>query len=569
VDPPTEAEREATRHLEAFLKEAGSYESEEMSAARVKVIAKLQRMAEAWCEDLHGKAGSCPGAVPRSDALSRLATHAASNDRDGSTAHPPAASLPSLPSEPRQASHPKPLLLPFGSYRLDCHDPISDLDLLLVLPQGLASRADFFQDFAGRVLRHHSGVSGLCPVPEAFTPVLKFRMDGLAVDLLFVALHRAAGGAKGGGELSGADLLDPSFLRGLDEWEVRSLNGVRVAEAILRLVPEPATFSLTLRALKLWARRRKLYSSVLGFLGGVNLAILAAFVCQKYPLATPAALLLAFFRVYARWPWPSPAHPVLLCPLPPPPHPAAGTRPLPPSLMTIMTPTFPAMNSAHNVGLPQLRRLQEELRRAESLTRPWLLDPRLLRRLQGGWRALCAPAPFFARFQNFLQVEVWVEGGKEGGGGGQVEEGALERWFGWVESRLRHLVSALEHPPFLQSHPYAEALPSSPPPSPPPSRARARERLSFFVALVFAPSVARFDVSPAVEGFLLQVRWPSLPPSLPPSPPCPGPLPGPPSPSGHESSHGRFFVIIQALIFFIYVLGSFHNDRCDYILLLF
>ncbi|TFJ80575.1 hypothetical protein NSK_008001 [Nannochloropsis salina CCMP1776] len=330
VDPPTEAEREATRHLEAFLKEAGSYESEEMSAARVKVIAKLQRMAEAWCEDLHGKAGSCPGAVPRSDALSRLATHAASNDRDGSTAHPPAASLPSLPSEPRQASHPKPLLLPFGSYRLDCHDPISDLDLLLVLPQGLASRADFFQDFAGRVLRHHSGVSGLCPVPEAFTPVLKFRMDGLAVDLLFVALHRAAGGAKGGGELSGADLLDPSFLRGLDEWEVRSLNGVRVAEAILRLVPEPATFSLTLRALKLWARRRKLYSSVLGFLGGVNLAILAAFVCQKYPLATPAALLLAFFRVYARWPWPSPAHPVLLCPLPPPPTPPPAPAPSPP-----------------------------------------------------------------------------------------------------------------------------------------------------------------------------------------------------------------------------------------------
>lgn len=37
---------------------------------------------------------------------------------------------------------------------------------------------------------------------------------------------------------------------------VRSLNGVRVAETVVRLVPDPATFTLTLRAVKLWAKRR-------------------------------------------------------------------------------------------------------------------------------------------------------------------------------------------------------------------------------------------------------------------------------------------------------------------------
>lgn len=37
---------------------------------------------------------------------------------------------------------------------------------------------------------------------------------------------------------------------------VRSLNGVRVAETVVQLVPDIATFTLTLRAVKLWAKRR-------------------------------------------------------------------------------------------------------------------------------------------------------------------------------------------------------------------------------------------------------------------------------------------------------------------------
>merc|ERR1712138_375767 len=49
-----------------------------------------------------------------------------------------------------------------------------------------------------------------------------------------------------------------------------------------------------------------LYSNVLGLLGGINCAILVAFVCQKYPLKDPAVVLEKFFRIMEVWEWRNP-----------------------------------------------------------------------------------------------------------------------------------------------------------------------------------------------------------------------------------------------------------------------
>lgn len=90
---------------------------------------------------------------------------------------------------------------------------------------------------------------------------------------------------------------------------MRSLNGSRVTDEILRLVPDVASFRTALRCIKVWAKRRAIYSNILGFFGGVAWAMVVARVCQLYPTALPGTIVQKFFGILQQWKWP---HPVLL-----------------------------------------------------------------------------------------------------------------------------------------------------------------------------------------------------------------------------------------------------------------
>ena len=181
-------------------------------------------------------------------------------------------------------------------------------------------------------------------------------------------------------------------------------------------------------------------------------------------------------------------------------------------LMPLITPAYPAMNSAYNVGLPQLRLLKEEFQRGEEITRT--LDLRKTK-----WTELYEASPFFTRYNNFVQASVLVLQSlpfsivtpaacvPRSGTSSQVDIWASDRetfgrWFGWVESRLRLLILALEQPPLLHSYPLSDFLenPLSNPQMP------EAQRTSFFIALVFESTVTNYDVSPAVQDFLLKVR---------------------------------------------------------------
>jgi poly(A) polymerase len=53
------------------------------------------------------------------------------------------------------------------------------------------------------------------------------------------------------------------------------------------------------------AKRRGVYSNVLGYLGGISWALLTARICQLYPNASPSFVVHKFFHLYGKmWKWP-------------------------------------------------------------------------------------------------------------------------------------------------------------------------------------------------------------------------------------------------------------------------
>ena len=108
----------------------------------------------------------------------------------------------------------------------------------------------FFEHFPSFLeqLAPPGDIEQLTPVPDAFVPIIKLVFSGIEIDLIFARLSQASVPLD-------LDLKNNNILRGLDEKDQRSLNGTRVTDEILSLVPQPKTFRTALRAIKLWAQR--------------------------------------------------------------------------------------------------------------------------------------------------------------------------------------------------------------------------------------------------------------------------------------------------------------------------
>lgn len=189
----------------------------------------------------------------------------------------------------------------FGSYRLGVHGPGSDIDTLIVVP-GFVTRQDFFTIFEDMLHQeseiseaHVSAAVPLSPliasaagvltimlpfllqaVPEAYVPVIKMKFSGIDIDLLFASFPK---------HLTIPDDLelgDNQILKGLDDTCLRSVNGSRVTDEILRLVPNQEVFRDALRAIKLWASSAFPPSSPPTPLCPTT-RLLLAIVCQEFP----------------------------------------------------------------------------------------------------------------------------------------------------------------------------------------------------------------------------------------------------------------------------------------------
>lgn len=242
----------------------------------------------------------------------------------------------------------------------------------------------------------------------------------------------------------GFQILDDKILANLDPASVKTLNGPRVTELTIQLVPSFPTFQVVLRAARHWARRRGIYSNKAGYLGGVNLAILSAWACQLYPAAAPAVVMTQMFRMLSEWPWP---RSIMLCE----PYQNAmlsqtvwdpvTDRNQRRATMPIITPAYPAANSTFNVGWSNLAVMHREFCRARDICiAAWA---QVKHRGSAGardlpadlWEPLFRPSEFFVEFDLYLAIDVWVDDG---------DEEAMSRWQNYVESRVREVVRCLE-----------------------------------------------------------------------------------------------------------------------------
>uniref|UniRef100_A0A8C4DVH1 polynucleotide adenylyltransferase n=1 Tax=Dicentrarchus labrax TaxID=13489 RepID=A0A8C4DVH1_DICLA len=382
--PPREIDHQYTKKLCDAMKPFGVFEDEEELNHRLAVLGKLNNFVKEWIAEI--------------------------------------SELKNLP--PSAISCVGGKIFTFGSYRLGVHTKGADIDALCVAPRHV-ERTDFFQSFFEK-LKQHEEIKDLRAVEDAFVPVIKFKFDGIEIDLLFARLALQS-------IPDNLDLRGDSILRNLDIRCIRSLNGCRVTDEILYLVPNKENFRLTLRAIKLWAKRRGIYSNMLGFLGGVSWAMLVARTCQLYPNAVAATLVHKFFLVFSKWEWPNP---VLLK------QPEDSNLNLPvwdprvnPSdryhLMPIITPAYPQQNSTYNVSTSTRTIMSEEFKYGLSVTDEILQG-------KAEWSKLFEPPNFFQKYKHYIVLTASAS----------TEENHLE-WIGLVESKIRVLVGNLERNEYI------------------------------------------------------------------------------------------------------------------------
>lgn len=372
--------------LEEALIPHNVFESEDELNHRMEILAKLNTLVKQWIVDISIKSKNMPEQMA---------------DKLGGK------------------------IYTFGSYRLGVHHRGADIDALLVAPRNI-DRSDYFSFFFD-LLKSLPEVTECRAVEEAFVPVIKMNYSGIEIDLLFARLALK--------EIpDNFDLRDDLLLKNLDPRCVRSLNGCRVTDEILRLVPNIETFRLSLRAIKLWAKKHGIYSNSLGYFGGVSWAMLVARTCQLYPNASAATICHKFFLVMSNWKWPQP---VLLKQ---PDNVSLGFAVWDPRInssdryhfMPIITPAYPQQNSTFNVSSSTKKVITNALQEGMEV-----MDEIMLGNAE--WDKLFEEPNFFLKYRHFIVLLVSSDSSDD----------HLE-WCGLIESKIRILIANLERNQHIQ-----------------------------------------------------------------------------------------------------------------------
>ncbi|CRK87693.1 CLUMA_CG001484, isoform A [Clunio marinus] len=376
---PKPEDIQKTADLEKFLEPFNVFENENELNLRMEILGKLNELVKQWVKDV---------------SISK-----------------------NMPEQMAEKVGGK--IFTFGSYRLGVHHKGADIDALCVVPRTV-TRADYFSSFFD-LMKQQPEVTECRAIEEAFVPVIKMKFDKIEIDLLFarLALKEVP---------DNFDLGDAMLLKNLDQRCVRSLNGCRVTDEIVRLVPNIENFRLALTTIKLWAKKHGIYSNSLGYFGGVSWAMLVARTCQLYPNAAAATIVHKFFLVFSRWNWPQP----VLLKRPDTINlgfPVWDPRVTPSDrnhLMPIITPAYPQQNSTYNVSSSTSKVIQKKFMEGIEITDEIILG-------NAGWEKLFQTPQFFTKYRHFIVLLV-----------SSTSADDHLAWCGLVESKIRILIGTLE-----------------------------------------------------------------------------------------------------------------------------
>lgn len=310
----------------------------------------------------------------------------------------------------------------YGSFALGVYNPGSDMDTLALAPKHV-TRDHFFQHMPDMIRKEFKPeeVTELTAVPGIAVPIIKLELCGVSVDFIFCALKLQSVPKT-------QELNDLNLLRGLDDVDVKCLNGTRVTNRILDLVPQTKVFKIALRAIKLWAKQRALYGNIACFPGGVAYAMMVARICQLYPKAAAPVVVAKFFFTWRRWGWPNP---IFLQ------HREEGSLHFDEwdnsrgkarfELWPIITPIYPRQNSCHTVTPSTKTVMLKEMERAEGIVNG-------IRHEGRPWKELFQRHSFFTEAYGHYICIITA---------GKTKE-ASQAWSGLVESRVQRLISGIE-----------------------------------------------------------------------------------------------------------------------------
>ena len=396
LDEPNVIEKEATTSLVVFIDDHDEPDSEDLVIKRQEVLERLNYLITEFVREIARKTG---------------------NDANG-------------------LENVQGLLVPYGSYRLGVVSSGSDIDCICVCPF-FVTRTHFFTIFFD-MIKDHSLIKDLIKIENAYSPIMSFKFEGIEIDLSFASLALPT-------IPHDIDFLNDHILDNIDEESVRSLNGRRTNDMLLELVPNKENFRFLLRFTRIWAKKRGLYGNVFGYFGGINLAILSAFICQRYPKKSPAFLIYRFFADLGSWEWPSPIllnHPI-----------KSGTKEnWDPTMksegkkdyMPIITPSYPTINSLRSATKSTRDYLTHEFKYAEKLALEILEKSK-------SWQILIQTPVFFNHWKYYVHILLKTD-----------NENLLKDWTGFVQSKIKSLIINLENIRFIEhAYPFPKFFDSS------------------------------------------------------------------------------------------------------------